>query len=124
MTQILNPTTYHIARRAGDQGARSADVTALTQRPKNQLQSQTNTSLIKCKRMTTLSTFNVRTLNTTNQLSELVAILYNIDIICIQEHRFFHDDLTLKNHDVGKGWTFISASAWIQLTPSVVLASS
>ena len=34
-------------------------------------------------------TFDVRTLNSINQLSELVtyAINHNIDIICIQEHR-------------------------------------
>ena len=112
MTRTDN-SSYRIARRAGYQGARSAVGKTLPQCLKYQLQSQTRTPLIKCKRTTTVSTFNVRTLNTINQLSELVAsaIRYNIDIIFIQEHRFFHDDLTLKYHDVGKGWTFISASA-------------
>ena len=72
------------------------------------------TSLLKCKRIKTISTFNVRTLNTINQLPELVssAISLNIDIICIQEHRFYHADVDLKYHDVGKGWTFVTASAW------------
>ena len=53
-------------------------------------------------------------LNTINQLPELVssAIELNINVICIQEHRYFHPDIKLKHHDVGKGWTFISASAW------------
>ena len=28
------------------------------------------------------------------------------------ENRYFHSDVELKHHDVGKGWIFISASAW------------
>ena len=61
-----------------------------------------------------ISTFNVRTLNTINQAPELIAsaIEQNIDIICVQEHRFFHPELELKHNDLGEGWTLISASAW------------
>ena len=39
--------------------------------------------------------------------------VYNIDIICIQEHTYYQRELEIK-YDIGKGWTFISASAWKQ----------
>ena len=57
---------------------------------------------IKCKKMTKLSTFYVRTFNTISQLPELVAsaVHHNIDVICIEEHRFSHDDLILQYNDV------------------------
>ena len=58
-------------------------------------------------------TFNIRTLNRIGQRPELTAfaIYHNIDIICIQEHRYFHSE-DIKYHDTGKGWAFISTSAW------------
>ena len=61
-----------------------------------------------------MSTFNVRTLNSLKQMSELAASAerMNIDIICVQEHRFYHDDVQLQYHKLSKGWTFISSSAW------------
>ena len=92
-------------------GARLGD----TSSPKTiQGHQTTKTSLQRCKKPTLISTFNVRTLNTPNQLPELVssAIQLKADVICVQEHRFFHSDVKLKYHDIGKGWWFISASAW------------
>ena len=70
--------------------------------------------LLRCKQSTHVSTFNVRTLNSLSQTSELAAsaAALKIDIICVQEHRFYHDDIELKYHKLPKGWTFISASAW------------
>ena len=105
--------SYRITHRAGHQGVRSAVVPIPAQCSKNQLRGH-QTRLLECKKSTLLSTFNVRTLNTINQLPELVssAIELNINVICIQEHRYFHSDIKLKYHDVGKGWTLISASAW------------
>ena len=46
-------------------------------------------------------------------MSELIAIAvtYHIDVINVQEHRFYHEDIDLKYHELGNGWTFISASA-------------
>ena len=69
--------------------------------------------LLKCKRTINLSTFNVRTLQSIKQISELIAIAvsYDIDVINVQEHRFYHEDIDLKYHELGNGWTFISASA-------------
>ena len=46
-------------------------------------------------------------------MSELiiVAVTYHIDVINLQEHRFYHEDIDLKYHEPGNGWTLISASA-------------
>jgi len=40
------------------------------------------------------------------------AIELNVEVICVQEHRLYHPDIKLIYHDVGKGWSFISASVW------------
>ena len=69
--------------------------------------------LLKCKRIINLSTFNARTLQSIKQISEFIAIAvtYHNDVIYVQEHRFYHEDVVLKYHELGNGWTFISASA-------------
>ena len=61
--------------------------------------------LLKCKRTINLSTFNVRTLQSIKQISELIAIAvsYDIDVINVQEHRFYHEDIDLKYHELGNG---------------------
>ena len=112
MTQPQTRNSYRIDRRASQQGSR-AGVTVLapvfdkfTERNRRQL--------LKCKRTINLSTFNVRTLQSIKQMSELIAIAvtYHIDVINVQEHRFYHEDIDLKYHELGNGWTFISASAF------------
>ena len=47
------------------------------------------------------------------QLPELTAsaIDHNIDIICIQEHKYTHSE-DIKYHNTGNGWTLANASAW------------
>ena len=47
------------------------------------------------------------------QLPELTAsaIDHNMDIICIQEHRYPHSK-DIKYHDTDNGWTLATASAW------------
>ena len=57
--------------------------------------------------------FNVGTLNIIKQLQEQTesAIEHNIDIICIQEHRYT-DSEDIKYHDTGNGWTLATVSAW------------
>ena len=54
-------------------------------------------------------TFNIRTLNRINQLPELTASMseHNIDIVCVQEHRYHHNEVGIKYHDSSNGWTFI-----------------
>ena len=67
--------------------------------------------LLKCKSTVQIATFNVRTLNRISQLQELTPSTkdHNIDIICIQEHRYLHSE-DIKYHDTNNGWTFVSAS--------------
>ena len=69
--------------------------------------------LLKCKCTIQIAKFNVRTLNEIGQLSELTAsaINHNIDIICIQEHKYTYCE-DIKYHDTGNGWTLATASAW------------
>ena len=70
-----------------------------------------NQKLRKCKQTIQIVTFNVKTLNKIGQLPELTAsvIEHNIDIICIQVHRYTHSE-DIKYHDSGKGWTLATAS--------------
>lgn len=125
MTHTRTRFSNRIARRAGNQGARSAVVSAVatvseksTTEPNNNNNHNNNhhnnNRLLRCKRSTRVSTFNVRTLNSLSRISELAASAeaLKIDIICVQEHRFYHDDIELKYHKLPKGWTFISASVW------------
>ena len=69
--------------------------------------------LLKCKQTIQIATFNVRTLNRIGQLPELtsLAVEHKIDIICIQEHRYMHNE-DIKYHDTGNGWTLATVSAW------------
>lgn len=58
----------------------------------------TRPKLLSCRNRVFISTFNTRTLNPSSRLNELVqnAKTHKIDIIAIQEHRIFHDDVDLK----------------------------
>ena len=69
--------------------------------------------LLKCKSTIQIATFNFGTLNKIGQLPELTAsaIDYNIDIICVQEHRYLHSE-DIRYHDTGNGWTFVLGSVW------------
>ena len=114
---IQNPRrSNRIARHAGYQGARSrvhGQALAIEKLATDQNNKPKKTPLIRSKVLFRLSTFNVRTLNNESQISELIAsaIEYKIDVICLQEHRFFHDD-SLKYHDVPSGWALVTASCW------------
>ena len=119
MTQTLRRSN-RLARLAGQQGARAGVTDSGPRHEKSA--TEPKCKLLKCKRVTKMSTFNVRTLQSIHQLSELTAsaIQHNIDVICVQEHRRLHIDVNLKHHSVGKGWTFISASAWKNSTNSTI----
>ena len=113
MTQTQTINSYRIDRRTGKQGSRSG-VTVLAPDFEKYITEQNKRNLLKCKRSIKMSTFNVRTMQPISQISELIATAEKnqIDVISVQEHRFYHDDLVLKYHEFEKGWTFISASAW------------
>ena len=99
--------------RAAEQGSR-AGVTVLAPDFEKFITERNRRQLLKCKRTINLSTFNVRTLQSIKQMSELfaIAVTYHIDVVNVQEHRFYHEDIDLKYHELGNGWTFISASAF------------
>ena len=63
----------------------------------------TRPKLLSSRNHILISTFNSRTLNPTSRLNELVlnAKEQKIDIIAIQEHRFFHPDTDLQYHKIG-----------------------
>ena len=51
--------------------------------------------------------------STADQLPDLraSAAKHDMDIICIQEHRYYHSELEVKYHYTGSGWTFVSILA-------------
>ena len=115
ITMTHTQTTYinRIALHAGKKGARPAEVGALAsvfEKSATELKQQ---KLLKCKQTIQIATFNVRTLKRIGQLPELTAsaIEHMIDIICIQEHRYTHNE-DIKYHDTGNGWMLATVSAW------------
>ena len=113
MTEPQTRNSCHIDRRAGQYGSR-AEVTVLAPGFNKFVAERSRRQLLKCKRTINLSTSNVRTLKSIKQMSELIAIAlkYHIDVINVQEHRFYHEDIYLKYHELGNGWTFISAGSF------------
>ena len=107
MTNSNSDDSYRIARRAGEQGARLSMV--------NQVGNDkyaTGLKLLKAKRVTVIKTFNANTLQKEYKLQELAAAAEEsgIQIIWIQEHRFYHEDVVYKEHDIGKGWKLFTDS--------------
>ena len=68
-------------------------------------------SLLTCKTRSRFATLNIRTLS--DNLHELINLSdeYGLDVLCIQEHRLYHDDVELKFHYPGENWTLITSSA-------------
>ena len=124
MTQNLPRRSHCIARRAGHQGARTGVMGLALDLEKyaTDLKSKSKTKFMKWKRAINISTFNVCTLHTICQQSELIESGINqlTDIICIQEHRYFHKEVILKYHEMGKNWTLIMASSWKNSSNSTI----
>ena len=113
MTSYSN-SSYHIARRVGHQGARPpVGCQAGIEKNATDRDVSKDNRILKCRKTTLFSTFNCRTLNSSGKIGELTALAQeqNIDIICIQEHRIYHDDINIKFHDMKKGWVMITSSA-------------
>ena len=95
-----------IARHAGKQGARAGvtDPAPVFEKLATDHHKQ-KPKLLRGKKVTSISTFNVRTLHTECQSSELVssAIDNEVDIICIQEHRYFHKEINLNYTNLEAG---------------------
>ena len=71
------------------------------------------TRLLKGKKSVIIFSLNARTLRNF-QLNELVASADKLldDVVCVQEHRFIHEDTQIKKHDAGKQWKLLTSSAW------------
>ena len=69
--------------------------------------------LMKGKRYVSVSTINVQTLQKSYKIPELInsAIVSKHDIVCVQEHRYYHPEVEIKEHD-HSGWKLLTASAW------------
>ena len=113
MTHTQTTCPNHIALPASKKGGRPAEFGALASVfEKSATEPKVKQNLLKCTRTIQIATFNVRTLNRLRQLSEMTAsaIDHNIDIICMQEHRYTHNE-DIKYHDTGNGSTLATASA-------------
>ena len=103
-TLCLRCITFH----TGKQGSCSAEVAALIQvfeKSALELKLKSNLKLLRCKNTVHIATFNIMTLNRIGQLLELTtsAAEHNIDIGCIQEHRYYPSKLKIKYHNTSNG---------------------
>ena len=71
-------------------------------------------SLLICKINTVVSTFNIRSLNSIEKIGELTALAEEkgISVVCLQEHRKFHDSAHVHYTVVGKGRILANSSCW------------
>ena len=69
---------------------------------------------VKCKKPITISTLNTRTLNPTGRTEELafLASTHNIDVICLQDHKFYHPDDETQYHKKQLNHQLLTASCW------------
>ena len=121
LTQTLCPNGITI--HAGKKGVRSIEVGVLTTVfKKSGTEFKHKHKLLKCKSTIQIATFNVRTLNRIGQQLEQTASVqeHNIDIVCVQEHRYHHSEVEIKYHDTANGWMFVSASAWKNSVNAVI----
>ena len=106
MTSTNSNLSNHITRRVGNQGVRPpVGWQARIEKYATDRDPKGNT-LLKCRKTTLISTLNCRTLNTSGKIGELTALAQeqHIDILCIQEHRIYHEDVNIKFHDMKLGF--------------------
>ena len=114
MTHTQTTCRNRITLGVGKTGAHPAEVGALTSVfQKSATELKIKQKLQKCKHTIQIATFNIRTINRIGQLPKLTAsaIGHNIDIICIQEHKYTYSE-DIKYHDSGNRWTLATTSAW------------
>ena len=70
--------------------------------------------LLRCKINTLVSTFNIRSLNSIEMIGELTALAEEkgVFVVCLQEHRKFHDNADVHYTGVDKGWILATSSCW------------
>ena len=112
MTQTLR-RSCRIARRADKQGARPAMTPQVAIEKSATEKLNPISRLMKCQLNVLIGTLNVRTLQNSGNIPELIRAAEKTchEIICLQEHRFYHDNLVTKEHTFGH-WKMITSSAW------------
>ena len=70
--------------------------------------------LLSCKIDTLVSTFNIRSLNSNEEdwRANRAGRGERNTLVCLQEHRKFHDSGDVQYTDVGKGWILATSSCW------------
>ena len=70
--------------------------------------------LLGCKIDTLVSTFNIRSLNFNERIGGLTALAEGkrISVVCLRDHRKFHDSGDVQYTDVGKGWILATYACW------------
>ena len=109
MTQSHIPS--RIARRA-EQGARPA-IPSQVAVEKIATEKQNTPNLLVSKKSMIFGSLNTQTLQRKWKVPELVSSAEKTrhDVLCIQEHRFVHPNIDIKEHNFGK-WILITCSAW------------
>ena len=113
MTRQKVYKSYHITRPVDLQGARpSVGCQAGVEKNTTGKKVDNNSRLLKYKKASLVSTLNCRTLSSQKNIGELIASAekHGIDIVCIQEHRIFHDDTDIK-HDMKNKWVLLTSLA-------------
>ena len=79
----------------------------------------TSSRIIRCKKRTIISFLNTRTLDPLGRLEELAECSkrQNIDILAVQEHRFYHPNDELKYHQAGSFQLVTSSATKTLSTP-------
>ena len=110
MTSTTKESSSRIARRAVKKGARPP----VSNQAGIEKSATGKTALLKAKKIISVSTINLRTLICKSKLYETIASAENfgIDILCIQEHRLYHQEIDIKFCKLERNWTLITNSAW------------
>ena len=99
---------HRLSREQGSSPAISSQVAV----EKSATENKTNkkTQLIKASTKTTIITLNTANIWKIPELIDSV-VRTGQDVICLQEHRFIHENTLIKEHTFDK-WKLITCSAW------------
>ena len=118
MTKQKNIPPYRTARRAGVQGARpptnyQVGIEKGATGEKLLPQIKQKEFILNCRLTKNIATINIRSLRNNHNLYELTYLSskYNIDITCIQEHKLYPPEETIRYCNTGNGWTLVTRPA-------------
>ena len=110
MPKQKNIPPYRIAHRTDEQRARfptnhQVGIEKCATGEKLLPQIRQKRSLLNCRLTKNIATINIESLRNNHKLYELTYLSskYNIDITCIQEHKLYHTDETMRYCNIGNG---------------------